>query len=149
MPPVPIATATEDCGRGRGSHRRGAGRSALSRPILLLPLVLALVGCAEAPLPREPIRRDDCLRQLDLGRLEAQLERCNAVVRAFPENPAPLNDRYLLHVLAGNDTEACVDLRRALELAERIPTDQLDAQLRSDLTVREQLCGSPASPVAQ
>lgn len=148
--PAPIATATEAGGRAQGGSRAGAGRSSATRPItLLLPLALALAGCAEAPLPQTPIRRDDCLRQLDLGRLEAQLERCNAVVAAFPEDPAPLNDRYLLHVLAGNDTEACVDLRRALVLAERIPADQLDAQLRSDLTVREQLCDSPASPVPQ
>jgi hypothetical protein len=63
-------------------------------------------------------------------------------VAAFPEDPAPLNDRYLLHSLAGNDQAACTDLRKAITLARSIPKEKLDEQLRIDLEVREQLCTS-------
>ena len=102
-----------------------------------------LVACGEAPpLPRPELRSDDCLRELSLERLEAQLNRCNAVVAAFPRDPAPLNDRYLLHTLADRPQAACQDIRQALVLARR--RSQLDAQLRQDLQLRAKLCGLPA-----
>lgn len=119
-------------------------------PLLVVALVCA--SCAEAPLPRQAIRRDDCLRELSLANLRERLRDCDAVVAAFPKDPAPLNDRYLLHSLAGDDRAACADLRRAVELAAAIPADALDAQLRSDLRVRAQLCAgdsvrtAPARP---
>lgn len=104
-----------------------------------------LAGCAEEPLPDRGLRRDDCLRELRLANLKERLTQCNAVVAAFPRDPAPLNDRYLLHSLAGNDSAACADLRRAVQLARALPASELDAQLRSDLAVRQQLC-QPEAP---
>lgn len=119
-------------------------------PLLVVALVCA--GCAEAPLPKQAIRRDDCLRELKLANLSERLQACHAVVAAFPKDPAPLNDRYLLHSLAGDDRAACADLRKAIELAAAITADALDGQLRSDLRVRAQLCAedskrtTPARP---
>ena len=110
-------------------------------PALLVVGVL-VGGCAEAPLPERAISRDDCLRELSLATLKERLDVCNAVVAAFPEDLAPLNDRYLLHSLAGNDQAACTDLRKAITLARSIPKEKLDEQLRIDLKVREQLCTS-------
>ena len=84
-----------------------------------------------------------------LNQLPKHIERCDAVVAAFPEDPGPRNDRYLLHSLTGNDTAACDDLREAVKLAARMPKQQLDPQLRSDLAVRQQLCrgkGTGQSP---
>lgn len=115
-------------------------------PLLVVALVCA--SCAEAPLPRQVIRRDDCLRELSLANLRERLRDCDAVVAAFPKDPAPLNDRYLLHSLAGDDRAACADLRRAVELAAAIPADALDAQLRSDLRVRAQLCAGDSARTA-
>jgi hypothetical protein len=106
----------------------------------LLGVALLLWGCAEAPLPEQGLRRDDCLRELSLENLQQRLRSCHAVVAAFPKDPAPLNDRYLLHSLAGDDRAACADLRRAVTLARAIPAAQLDDQLRIDLKVRESLC---------
>jgi hypothetical protein len=102
-------------------------------------------GCAEAPLPERAVSRDDCLRELSLATLKERLQACDAVVAAFPRDPAPLNDRYLLHSLAGNDPAACTDLRKAIALARSIPKEKLDEQLRIDLEVREQLCKSTVS----
>jgi hypothetical protein len=104
-------------------------------------VALLCVSCAEAPLPKQGIRRDDCLRELSLANLSERLKGCHAVVTAFPKDPAPLNDRYLLHSLAGDDRAACADLRKAIELAASMPADALDTQLRNDLKVRAQLCG--------
>ncbi|SBO44080.1 hypothetical protein [Cyanobium sp. NIES-981] len=111
-------------------------------PGLLLAWCCALLaaGCAEQPLPEEAIRRDACLRNVRLERLQEQIQRCDAVVKAFPDDPSPRNDRYLLHSLAGNDKAACEDLHRAVKLAAKLPPDRLDPQLRSDLKVRQQLC---------
>lgn len=114
----------------------------------LLVVALVCTSCAEAPLPRQAIRRDDCLRELSLANLRERLRDCDAVVAAFPKDPAPLNDRYLLHSLAGDDRAACADLRRAVELAAAIPADALDAQLRSDLRVRAQLCAGDSARTA-
>ena len=108
-------------------------------------LLVALAACGEAPpLPRAELRSDDCLREFSLERLEAQLNRCNAVVTAFPQDPAPLNERYLLHALAGRPQAACADIRQALLLARRQGPGQLDPQLRLDLQLRARLCGLPA-----
>jgi hypothetical protein len=62
------------------------------------------------------------------------------VVAAFPTNPAPLNDRYLLHSLAGNEAAGCADINRAAVLASSKPPASLDPQLRIDLKLRQQLC---------
>ena len=115
---------------------------------LLLVVAVLVGGCAEEPLPERAISRDDCLRELSLATLNERLEQCNAVVAAFPQDPAPLNDRYLLHSLAGNDQAACADLRKAVTLARSIPAQTLDAQLRIDLEVRQQLCKSAVTAPA-
>lgn len=107
---------------------------------------MAVAGCGEQPLPQQAIRRDDCLRNVRLKQLKAQISRCDAVVAAFPDDPGPRNDRYLLRSLAGQDAEACEDLRQALKLAERQPAASLDPQLRSDLQVRQQLCSQATGP---
>lgn len=114
----------------------------------------SLLGCQEQPLPQQGgVRRDDCLREVTLERLEEQIGLCDEVVAAYPDDPGPRNERYLLHSLAGNDEQACEDLREALRLAELLPDDELDAQLRSDLEVRRELCAerpltSPPTPPA-
>jgi hypothetical protein len=112
---------------------------------LALAISLLAAACAEEPLPRRGIRRDDCLRNVRLDRLSEQLELCSGVVEAFPEDPGPRNDRYLLHSLAGNDRAACEDMRAAVKLAARLPVKRLDPQLRNDLKVRQELCQPSAT----
>jgi class 3 adenylate cyclase len=97
------------------------------------------------------MRSDDCLRDVKLDQLGEQLKRCDRVVAAFPTNPAPLNDRYLLRSLTGPDQEtaACADIRRATALARRAKPGSLDPQLRTDLHLRLALCKQPAKPTSQ
>lgn len=118
------------------------------RLLLVLLLGLGLTACAEEPLPERGLRRDDCLRDVQLSSLRERLRHCDAVVAAYPEDPGPRNDRYLLRSLAGDDAAACDDLREAVQLAERWraaqPDRRLDPQLLSDLTVRRQLCTAQA-----
>jgi hypothetical protein len=124
------------------------------RATALAALSLLLLSCQEQPLPQQDrVRRDDCLREVTLDRLDDQIAICDEVVAAYPDDPGPRNERYLLHSLAGNDDDACADLREALRLAEQLPEDELDAQLRSDLEVRRELCAngpltSPPTPLA-
>ncbi|MEB3322935.1 MAG: hypothetical protein VKI81_08940 [Synechococcaceae cyanobacterium] len=106
--------------------------------VLLLPA--ALLGCAEEPLPERRITREDCLREVKLDRLKEAIERCDKVVAAFPADPAPLNDRFLLHTLAGNEAAACRDVARAVTLARKLPAKDLDPLLRNDLKLREASC---------
>ncbi len=106
----------------------------------LAGLLLLAGGCAEEPLPQRQVRSDDCLQTVQLDQLTEQIGRCDAVVAAFPTNPSPLNDRYLLHSLAGNEAAACADSKRAAALARSKPTASLDPQLRTDLNLRQQLC---------
>jgi hypothetical protein len=127
---------------------------AIGLRVTVLTLSALLLGCQEQPLPQQGgVRRDDCLREVTLDRLEEQIALCDEVVAAYPDDPGPRNERYLLHSLAGNDDDACQDLREALRLAEQLPEDELDAQLRSDLEVRRELCAnrpltSPPTPPA-
>jgi hypothetical protein len=100
-----------------------------------------LAGCREQPLPQQVgVRSDDCLRNVTLDGLQEQIALCDEVVSTFPDDPGPRNDRYLLHSLAGDDEAACADLREALRLAELLPAEQLDEQLRTELAVRRELC---------
>jgi hypothetical protein len=121
------------------------------RATAVLACALVLLGCREQPLPEQGgVRRYDCLREVTLDRLQQQIARCDEVVAAYPDDPGPRNERYLLHSLAGNDAAACEDLLEALRLAEQLPEEELDAQLRSDLEVRRELCanGSLTTPAA-
>ena len=115
----------------------------------LAGLLLLASSCAEEPLPQRQVRSDDCLQTVQLDQLTEQIRSCDAVVAAFPSNPGPLNDRYLLHSLAGNEAAACADINRAAALARSKPPASLDPQLRTDLNLRQQLCregGSKGRP---
>ena len=114
----------------------GAGR----RKLGVLVLMALLTGCAEQPLPAPPITPNDCLVDFQLDRLPEAIRRCNAVVAAFPQHPGPLNDRYLLHSLAGDNAAACRDLAAASRLAQRQPAGRVDPLLRQELRLRQQSC---------
>ena len=101
-----------------------------------------LVGCAEEPLPQRRLNANDCLLEVRLDRLPQALKRCNAVVAAFPKDPLPLNERYLLHTLANDEAAACRDMARASALARAIPPARLDPLLRADLQRRQADCQS-------
>ena len=61
---------------------------------------------------------------------------------------SPLNERFLLHTLAGNTVAACRDIARATTLAAAVPKGKLDTILRQDLEVRQRSCreDQPARP---
>ncbi len=103
-----------------------------------------LTACAEEPLPQRRINRSDCLRTIEMAHLSEALRRCDAVVAAFPKDPVPLNDRFLLLTLADKDGAACQDIRKAAALARALPTREVDHQLRHDLALR--LADCPTSP---
>jgi hypothetical protein len=112
----------------------------------LVALVIAslLTACAEEPLPQRRINRSDCLRTIDMDHLPEALRRCDAVVAAFPKDPGPLNDRFLLLTLADKDAAACQDIRKAAALARALPTKEMDQQLRHDLAIRLADCPTAA-----
>jgi len=123
-----------------------AQRRQSQRFAALVALVIAslLTACAEEPLPQRRINRSDCLRTIDMQHLTEALRRCDAVVAAFPKDPGPLNDRFLLHTLADKDDAACQDIRKAASLARPLPAGKMDRQLRQDLALR--LADCPATP---
>lgn len=83
-----------------------------------------------------------------LEELPSALERCNKVVAAFPKDPGPLNERFLLHTLAGDTAAACRDIVLATALAAKVPKGKLDPILRQDLEVRQSSC-TDAEPGAE
>ncbi len=83
---------------------------------------------------------------MKIDQLREAIARCDKVVAAFPNDPLPLNERYLLHTLAEDDRAACRDIVKAAALARRLPPERLDAMLRSDLKRRLADCQTaPAS----
>jgi hypothetical protein len=110
----------------------------------LVALVIAclLTACAEEPLPQRRINRSDCLLTIDLDHLPEALRRCDAVVAAFPKDPGPLNDRFLLLILADKDAAACQDIRKAEALARALPARKMDSQLRQGLDLRLADCSA-------
>lgn len=125
-----IATATDPL------RRRPLGGT------LAAALLLTLTACAEEPLPERRLSADDCLTRVQLEQLDSALKRCNQVVAAFPKDPQPLNERFVLHSLRGDEAAACRDITRAVSLARAIPPARLDRLLRRDLAMRQASCRS-------
>ena len=105
-----------------------------------LALLIFATGCSEEPLHKRQISRQDCLREIKLDKLVESIKRCDAVVATFPSDPIPLNERFLLHSLAGDNEAACRDIAKARILANKLPVDQVDALLRNNLKVRSESC---------
>lgn len=122
------------------SGGRQTSRLPLKALILATALLPALAGCVEEPLPQRRITPGDCLLDLKLSDLPGARRRCDRVVKTFPRDPAPLNDRFLIHSLLGDDAAACADIRKAVELASRLPAEKLDPLLRRDLHQRLASC---------
>jgi len=112
----------------------------MSRICLLVSLAALLAACAEQPLPQRRLSSDECLKEVRMDRLKEALARCERVVAAFPRDPLPLNDRFLLHSLSGNNPAACQDIAKASKLASALPPAQLDPLLRTDLELRRASC---------
>jgi hypothetical protein len=72
--------------------------------------------------------------------LKAAITRCDAVVAAFPKDPFPLNERFLLHTLNQDSGAACRDILRANALATAPGAPASDAILRQDLKLRLASC---------
>ncbi|MFM7312435.1 MAG: hypothetical protein ACKO0M_04585 [Cyanobium sp.] len=85
-----------------------------------------------------------------MERLPKALKRCDQVVAAFPRDPQPLNERFLLHTLNGDEAAACLDIRKAAILARRLPPARVDRLLRRDLELRLASCKDvPVPPVGR
>ncbi|MEB3258120.1 MAG: hypothetical protein VKN83_07380 [Cyanobacteriota bacterium] len=121
------------------------GGGALSLPsVLLLVLVSwSLLGCAEEPLPKVKPNREDCLRGFEMGKLKDAIARCDEVVAAYPTDPFPLNERFLLHTLNQDSPAACRDILRAQALAQKAKPGTVDELLRQDLKLRLASCQPP------
>jgi len=138
-------------------HLGSSGPATTALPIVLALAVAGLLtGCAEEPLPQRRISTDDCLSEVRMEKLKEALENCDKVVAAYPNDPLPINERYVLHTLAEDDKAACRDLAKALKLASGIPAGRLDPILRHDLQIRRADCisaglgaGMAPSPAVQ
>ena len=121
----------------------------LSALIAVLGGLALLGGCAEEPVPQRSLSLDDCLTNVRLDQLDEAIQRCDRVVAAFPDQPQPLNERFLLHWLKGEETAACRDIRRAGALVQRRPQAQQDRLLRRDLELRQASCSETTGPQAR
>lgn len=110
---------------------------------LMVALLVASGGCAEAPLPGQEPRSHDCLRGLSLDQLDEQLQRCDRLVASLPNQPGPLNDRSLVRSLAGDEAGACQDIEAAMRLLARQPRDPETVLLMGDLKRRQAICKAP------
>jgi hypothetical protein len=75
-----------------------------------------------------------------MKQIKAAIARCDAVVAAFPNDPFPLNERFLLHTLNQDSRAACRDIVRANALALRSKSAAVDELLRQDLKLRLASC---------
>ena len=101
------------------------------------------MGCAEEPLPRAKPNREDCLRGLEMKKLKDTIARCDEVVATFPQDPFPLNERFLLHTLNQDSPAACRDIVRAQALAQKAKPGTVDELLKQDLKLRLASCQPP------
>lgn len=100
--------------------------------------MLLISGCQGATPPKEDLKvsSSSCLESLSSNQLVSSLERCNASVEAFPNQPEPWRDRSLVHTLIGNHDQACRDVEQAITRMY----DNADPMLRHELNVRQATC---------
>jgi hypothetical protein len=101
---------------------------------------LLLSSCGDGALPERTLRRDDCLRDVDLAALPEAMRQCNQVVARYPQDPLPRNERSLLLALSGDDQGACRDIAVAHGLVQRAKAGSLDPLLVSEINVRRSSC---------
>ena len=112
--------------------------------LILSGLLISTASCrgqSSDTAPAEPadVGVTECLDNLNLQRLDAALDRCNAVVLAYRSNPAPLVDRSLIFNLMNRPDEACRDVSKAVNLLKQ-SKQKPDAMIVHELTVRQQSC---------
>ena len=108
--------------------------------LLATGTALLLSSCGDGALPERSLRRDDCLRDVNLEALPQAIRRCNQVVARYPDDPLPRNERSLLLALAGDDPGACRDIEVAQALVQRAKAGSLDPLLVSEIKVRRRSC---------
>ena len=112
--------------------------------LILSGLLISTASCrgqSSDTAPAEPaaVGVNECLDNLNLKRLDAALDHCNAVVLAYRGNPAPLVDRSLIFTLMNRPDEACRDVAEASNLLKQ-SKQKPDNMLVHELTVRQQSC---------
>ena len=93
--------------------------------------LLLLGGCSRGTPDAE-----SCLADVEANALNRALKHCDRVVAAHPNDPSPLNDRFLLHTLLQNKTAACRDIRNADQLLQQSNY----SDLRDEIQVRLDSC---------
>jgi len=101
---------------------------------------VALSGCADVEPTGPKLRPDDCLKAMTLATLPAAIQACDAVIRAYPGNPMPRQDRALLLSLQGLETKACRDLDDAMVLTRQQPATATTRRRLADLAVSLRVC---------
>ena len=100
--------------------------------------LLVISGCQGASPPKADLNvsSSSCLESLSSKQLVASLDRCNASVEAFPDQPEPWRDRSVVQTLMGHHDEACRDVEQAIARMD----DNADPMLRHELNVRQATC---------
>ena len=100
--------------------------------------LLVISGCQGATPPKADLNvsSSSCLESLSSKQLVSSLDRCNASVEAFPDQPEPWRDRSVVQTLMGNHDQACRDVEQAIARLD----DNADPMLRHELNVRQATC---------
>ena len=100
--------------------------------------LLVISGCQGASPPKADLNVSSisCLESLSSKQLVASLDRCNASVEAFPDQPEPWRDRSVVQTLMGLHDQACRDVEQAIARMD----DNADPMLRHELNVRQATC---------
>ena len=114
------------------TDRRWPSRLALGLGLLVIS------GCQGASPPKADLNvsSSSCLESMSSKQLVASLDRCNASVEAFPDQPEPWRDRSVVQTLMGHHDQACRDVEQAIARMD----DNADPMLRHELNVRQATC---------
>lgn len=113
---------------------------------LILLLAGGICGCGGPETTGPTHHPDDCMKATRLDALPAAIQACDAVVRAYPDDPRPRKDRALVWSLRGDEVRACADLNQALDLTETQPAGPTRTRMRSDLQISLRSCPGRGTP---
>ena len=111
---------------------------------ILLGLTLSSLGCSTSldinkKYSESELNLQSCLESYNKNNIENVLKICSNVIKKFPDNPKPLNDRSLIYILNDNNILACEDIKKALDLITK-GTDNRNHLNNYQMKVRHTYC---------
>ena len=112
------------------------------RLLFLSSIIFTLIGCQtnkDSSSLNSQLSSKACLERLVLTDLQKSLDNCSEIIKNNPNSPEALNSRALIYLLLEQESLACKDITKGLELIKS-QKGRKDTLLIYELNIRHANC---------